>query len=505
MPKRPFDLPEPEILTEGVQPEAAIAFWAWKDAMPYDAVKQLADGARDRAFYVTALAEHDAAQAVKDALGKALEEGETLTQFQEDLAGIIESQGWKGHRIETIFRNNLQTAYSAGRYAKMQEVKKSRPYWQYITVGDEKVRPSHAILSGMVFHADDEFWAENYPPNGHRCRCGVITLSARQLEREGLEVQEGAPGDSMYTDPKTGMESHVARPGADEGWRNNPGKTWIEGGAATGLDLKKYPDVTPESYAEQRLRPAPVKDFAELADGIKDKCGKYCVNSQGAVSVIKGYPPGLPDSFMATDSNGKIWINNRAFSLSRGFNAASDLQKAWNKLAEGKPLLWLEEYAVESLWHELTHNRQTVLYMGQGDTIKRRVFEIVTQWTARRTYPELLQALGATPSHLESIKKSGLGYSGWISLFDRLASVLKIDETALLQEMRRIIDVVPSDAYRGELAAWLAKQSGHSKGAISNALGEIDYTTGAQDFEQILEEAGLLEDPKPKKKKGKAT
>ena len=49
----------------------------------------------------------------------------------------------------------------AGRYAKMQQVKKARPYWQYLTVGDDRVRPSHAVLHRMVFPADHDFWGEN--------------------------------------------------------------------------------------------------------------------------------------------------------------------------------------------------------------------------------------------------------------------------------------------------------------------------------------------------------
>jgi hypothetical protein len=98
-------------------------------------------------------------------------------------------------------------------------------------------------LNNKVFPADHEFWSDNYPPNGHKCRCAVVTLSARQVEEQGLAVEEKIPGDSMYTDPKTGMEYHVARPGADNGWRSNPGKAWMEGGATTGLPLHKYPDM----------------------------------------------------------------------------------------------------------------------------------------------------------------------------------------------------------------------------------------------------------------------
>lgn len=243
----PFSLPDVELLATPVHPEAAISFWAWKAALPYEVAVALEAGARERAFYVARLAERDSVQAVKDALQEALENGETLKDFKNRCLEVIESQGWHDNRVETIFRNNMQTAYSAGRYAKMQEVKQFRPYWQYFIIEDGRARPTHAILNNLIFHADHEFWITNYPPNGHKCRCGVRTLSSRQVEREGLLIQTKIPGDGMWTDPETGMEYHVARPGADVGWQGNPGRNWLD-----GLNLKKYDDLTPESYREQR-------------------------------------------------------------------------------------------------------------------------------------------------------------------------------------------------------------------------------------------------------------
>jgi SPP1 gp7 family putative phage head morphogenesis protein len=419
---------------------------------------------------VTALAEHDAVQGIKDALGEALKNGETFKDFQARIADIIAAQGWKGDRIETIFRNNLQTAYAAGRYAKMQQVRRARPYWQYITVGDERVRPSHAILHERVFPADHEFWAENYPPNGHRCRCAVRTLSARQVEKEGLEVETDMPGDGMWTDPKTGMEYHVAFPGADDGWRNNPGQAWQDDIKA-GLPLERRPELTPESYAEQRLRPKPVKDFTELKTGIQDKAGAYLKNSKGFTGINLG---DLGEhAYMSTNSMGTLNVSNRTIKTGKGdFNAYNQLQNAWNNIAAGKALNWHEEYAIESLWHEITHNTQVYAYLGK-DTIKRRVSEIVTQWTARRTYPDFLKSLGGKAAHLESIKLEGIGYGHSITLFDRLLAVLKIDEAAMLAEMKRLLGQVRRDTYQKELAAFLAKRSGRDKKTIKKAISAI--------------------------------
>ena len=236
MAKKSIELPPWEIIAEPVAPDAAIAFWKQRAKLTDEQAKALGEEAKHRAFYVTGLAKQDMVQLVSDGIEQALKNGETLADFKKRIAAAIETQGWHDYRVENIFRTNMQTAYSAGRYKKMQAVKASRPYWQYIAVMDKRVRPSHAILHEKVYPADHEFWASNYPPNGFRCRCGVRTLSARQVEKLGLEVQKNMPGPDMWTDPKTNMEYFVHFPGADKGFKNNPGKDWTQ----SGLDLKKH-------------------------------------------------------------------------------------------------------------------------------------------------------------------------------------------------------------------------------------------------------------------------
>lgn len=226
--KRPhFDLPKPEIIMEGVTPDAAIEFWQWRAKLTDEEAKALGEGARCRAFYVSGLARHDLVMLVSDGMEEALKNGETLETFKARIAEAIRTQGWHDYRVENIFRTNMQTAYAAGRYKKMQAVKKSRPYWQYMAIMDRRVRPSHAILNGMVYPADHEFWKTNYPPNGFRCRCGVRSLSARQVKRMGLEVRKDMPGPGVWTDPKTEYEYFVHFPGADKGFKNNPGRDWV--------------------------------------------------------------------------------------------------------------------------------------------------------------------------------------------------------------------------------------------------------------------------------------
>lgn len=247
-------LNDPEIPAEPVQPEAAIKFWQDKAKLTWAQAQGLSDGAKARAFYVTGLYRQDLVDLVSDALREALENGETLEDFKIRIAQAIQNQGWHDYRIENIFRTNMQSAYSAGRYLKMQAVKKSRPYWQYLAIMDRRTRPSHAVLHELVYPADHDFWSENYPPNGFRCRCCVRSLSERQVKMQDLKVEKEMPGPGIWTDPETGEEVRVNFPGADKGFRNNPFADWASGGSDMPPMLRQNLDKLNRDIAASSIR-----------------------------------------------------------------------------------------------------------------------------------------------------------------------------------------------------------------------------------------------------------
>ena len=156
----------PSVLGEALAPEDAIQYWKDKVLFSDGEARKLAGGAKARAFYVSGLAELDQISMVHKALQSALENGDTLQDFKKNIASVVETNGWRSHRVKTIFQTNMQTAYSAGRYAQMQKVKSTRPYWQYFCILDDRSRPNHAVLHGLVYHCEHEFWDSHYAPNG---------------------------------------------------------------------------------------------------------------------------------------------------------------------------------------------------------------------------------------------------------------------------------------------------------------------------------------------------
>lgn len=226
----------PRISVDPLPPKEALAYWRSRTPVTDEQFSALDTGARSRAFAVTGLARLDRVEAVQRAVDEALANGETLADFKARISDIIAAQGWSQHRVDTIFRTNVQQAYQAGRYARMWESRELLPYWQYLTIEDERRRIAHAVLHGLVYPADHPFWDSNYPPNGHRCRCRARALTKAQVERRGLTVQRDMPGPTVWTDPTTGMEYHVQSPGADRGFAGNPGRDWLQGLAASPLD-----------------------------------------------------------------------------------------------------------------------------------------------------------------------------------------------------------------------------------------------------------------------------
>lgn len=466
-------LEKPEVLAEGVQPDAAIAFWQERAKLTWEEAKALAEGAKQRAFYVTGLARQDLVNLVSEGIQAALENGETLPEFKERIIEAIKAQGWHDYRIETIFRTNLQSAYAAGRYKKMQAVKASRPFWQYLAVMDKRVRPSHAILHEKVYPADHPFWDTNYPPNGFRCRCAVVTLSEQQVKAQGLTVEKEMPKADMWTDPKTGMEYFVHFPGADKGFRNNPFKEWAEGSLTADLKDRK----PPEGWDYEKVRGGVVKEVStrqELAEELKTHLSPHTRNGP-VTRVVFDHE----DYFMATNSRGACWISQRDFPHCNGFCPADDLKKAWNKIARGEKLTFNEEYAVESLWHETVHNRQTPTDAGGKGTISRRMMEIVTQWTARRTYPQFLAALGGQAQHQGAIKTGGYGYGTYIKNFDRLREALGIpDDADMLAYFEDVISKTDRKKYQAAITDYFVKKSKKpvTKTQLNILLKNTDYS-----------------------------
>jgi SPP1 gp7 family putative phage head morphogenesis protein len=194
--------------------EEAIA-WAQarKVVLPDVYYGELQGFARSTAFSVAGMAKLDQLQRILDSLGEALREGETFAKWKKaaerDLAGL------PPHRIENIFRTNIQGAYGRGRCEQQARVATDRPYLLYDAVNDSRTRPSHAAMDGFVARRTDPIFGRWRPPSGYQCRCRVIALTEAQA-RPLLEADQRR----LEADPELAQARKEAEP--DPGWNYDP-------------------------------------------------------------------------------------------------------------------------------------------------------------------------------------------------------------------------------------------------------------------------------------------
>ena len=182
--------------------------------------------AHDTAFMVAGAAKADLLADLAMAVDKAIAGGETLDDFRQRFAEIVQRHGWHGWtgeetaqgrawRTRIIYQTNLSTSYAAGRLAQLREA--GFKLWVYKhSDAVAHPRPQHLAWNGLTLPADSPFWRTHYPPNGWGCRCRVVGASGPATAR----LLDGDPDKPMPAgwnaiDPKTGapvLGSRASRP-----------------------------------------------------------------------------------------------------------------------------------------------------------------------------------------------------------------------------------------------------------------------------------------------------
>lgn len=130
---------------------------------------QLQGLARSTSFSIAGLSSLDQLQQVLDSLTEAMETGETLRSWQNRVSSNEIALDLPAHRLENIFRTNIQSHYARGRCEQQRRNIENRPWLLYDAVNDSRTRPSHAAMDGFVARYDDPIWQQWSPPAGYQC------------------------------------------------------------------------------------------------------------------------------------------------------------------------------------------------------------------------------------------------------------------------------------------------------------------------------------------------
>lgn len=304
-------------------------------------------------------------------LNKAFRDSSNYNDFKIKAAGITNTFNDRWQRTE--HRTAVQVAESASQYRQLKTTVKTLPLWVYRTVGDDKVRPEHAMLDGLTLPAGDPEWGKIYPPNDWNDRCWVDAIPLDEFD--GDEEAERQKVQRFYDTPT--WKKAIA-----QGWGTNRAES-AEVFTANQMYIKKFPNLAAslvgKLYAShygldtfgKRLEQATevFTEFKGNASGwlaknsrLKDFSGKTVelpgqtfkevttgVNGAVRVSLLTC----IPDVLKSPD---EVWINNYKGRAFNSYNYIKFYQgKAVNvvcSIRDGKAI------AIDT-WCEIEQNPKT--------------------------------------------------------------------------------------------------------------------------------------------------
>lgn len=246
----------PDIIEEfAAKPfDEAVAFFLEKMNVLTEKWDDLWKAQHIRGFMVAGVMKADLLMDLREAIEKAITDGETLDDFRKRFDDIVAKRGWvykggRNWRTKVIYDTNLRQSYNAGRYKQMADpdVIALRPYIRYRHGDSRNPRPLHLSWHGLILRHDDPWLKTHKPQNGWGCRCSLDTMSERDLKRIGKSGPDTAPETEYYDykNPATGKIEKVPV-GIDPGFDYDPGAE------SHTINLNKYPQALREKMTDAR-------------------------------------------------------------------------------------------------------------------------------------------------------------------------------------------------------------------------------------------------------------
>ncbi len=155
------------------------------------------------------------------------------------------------------------------------------------------------------------------------------------------------------------------------------------------------------------------------------------------------------------------------------FNAMRELQGAMEAIKNKQPLTFNQEYALESVWHELRHAKAKnwkVLSAKHPDS-KVAAMEVVNQLCARRTYADFLKRMGVEARHYEAVLKQGYGYKQEITNLRTIFEKFNINEVEFFRHFENRIIVNDYDMIFDNMVKYLRGRKVKNVEVIIQKLG----------------------------------
>ena len=162
-------------------------------AVFHDALPEL----RGRLFTIAGVESANVMQRVRDTIA-TIAEGGTWPDAKASI--ITELDPYLGNgadrRAELLLRTHGFQSFQATNWRVAQE-DADTTHLQYLTMEDDRVRPSHRALDGIIVPKDDPFWQNHFPPWEWGCRCRTRTMNPDQVDEFKQMDQQRLPENKL--------------------------------------------------------------------------------------------------------------------------------------------------------------------------------------------------------------------------------------------------------------------------------------------------------------------
>lgn len=200
-----------DIVLEPQPFEEAIKFFDNLVPITKEELAKTANVIKEEVFTIATEQKMELISGVKEALGKAIEEGISKQEFLAKLPELFDSMGvtpLNPFHAETVYRTNVNAAFNVGRHEVMTtpEALEERPFFRLDEVNDDRTRPESLLLDGSTYPASHPFWNSYWPPNHFNDRAKVDSLSQKNVDDLGFKVSKKLP----KVQPAKGFDTNLA-------------------------------------------------------------------------------------------------------------------------------------------------------------------------------------------------------------------------------------------------------------------------------------------------------
>lgn len=267
--------------------------------------KDLQKEAHQKAFTIAKVTKLDLLADIQNSIVQSMKEGKSFDKWKKELIPILVQKGWYGkqdvvnpttgeikeinigsRRLRTIFETNTRAAYFQGRANNIYN--SPNKYLQYKSLLEGNRRILHKQMHNIIKQKNDPFWEKNFPPNGFNCKCDVVSLSAKDLERRGLKVDTNNYG--VIADEEFAYDTRNLSQVAIQNSYYDKVQTLLKDCIETNARKVPCPfsDIVKENYKQDIIKTLPTnEEFSKFVDNAI-KIDRNNIAIVGYLSLVPG-------------------------------------------------------------------------------------------------------------------------------------------------------------------------------------------------------------------------